>query len=231
MMIPKKFTEYLSQNKIPWDDEKADSFQQFFKQLVEVNERLNLTRITDEEDVYIKHFLDSLSILSLPLSFKDKTLCDVGSGGGFPGIPLAIMHPDLKVTSVESTGKKVEFQKALIKTLALDNVVPIHERVEELPTDTKFDYVTSRAVARLSILIELTYSLVKVGGTMIFLKGPKYVQELEGSEPSFKKLGLNLEIYPIQIDENERMILLIHKTHEFPLKKRPYGAIKKSPLW
>lgn len=231
MNIPQKFTAYLSQNKIPWDDEKAHLFQRFFKYLVEVNERLNLTRITDEEEVYIKHFLDSLSILSLPIPFKGKTLCDVGSGGGFPGIPLAIIYPDLKVTSVESTGKKVDFQKSLIKALALDNVTPMHERVEDLPIDAKFDYASSRAVARLSILIELTYSLVKVGGAMIFLKGPKYVQELEGSEPTFKKMGLKLETYPIEIDENERMILLIHKIHEYQLKKRPYGAIKKSPLW
>lgn len=231
MKIPEKFTDYLSQNEIPWDDSKAQLFRQFYEHLVAVNERLNLTRITNEEDVYIKHFLDALSILSLPLSFKDKTLCDVGSGGGFPGIPLAIIHPDLMVTSVESTGKKVDFQKALIENLKLDNVLPLHERVEALPSSMTFDYVTSRAVARVSILVELTYRLVRVGGAMIFLKGPKHLEELKGSDAALKKLGLKVASYPINIDENERTILVIHKSKNTPLKKRSYGAIKKTPLW
>lgn len=231
MKTPKNFTEYLSQNAIPWDEEKARLFRRFFEHLVAANERLNLTRITDEEEVYTKHFLDSLSILSLPLTFENKTVCDVGSGGGFPGIPLAIIRPDLSVTSVESTGKKVDFQKSLIEALELDNVIPLHERVEALPQGKRFDYVTSRAVARLSILVELTYRLIHVGGAMIFLKGPKYIEELKGSDKVFKKLGLKVDSYPINIDENERMILVIKKTKDVPLKTRPYGAIKKTPLW
>lgn len=231
MKTPENFTEYLSKHAIPWDDDKARSFRLFFEHLVSVNERLNLTRITDKEEVYTKHFLDSLSILTLPLNFNDKTVCDVGSGGGFPGIPLAITHPDLQVTSVESTGKKVAFQKSLIETLKLDNVFPLHERVETLSPDIQFDYVTSRAVARLSILVELTYRLVRVGGSMIFLKGPKHTEELVGSEKIFNQLGLKLDIHSVDIDENERTILVIKKTKDIPIKNRPYGAIKNSPLW
>ena len=231
MMTPKKFTEYLQENHISWDAEKAQKFDLFFEYLTDINQRLNLTRITKRDAVYIKHFLDSITILSLPLSFKKKSVCDVGSGGGFPGIPLAIMEPSLHVTSVESTGKKVKFQMRLVDHLSLSNVDPLHARIETVQPETLFDYVTSRAVAQVSILVELTYRLLKPGGSMIFLKGPKLDEELNGSEEVLKRLQLEKSIYPIHIDEITRFILVLKKTHDVPLKPRVYGSIKKNPLW
>lgn len=231
MNTPEQFVQYLSKHDIPWDDSKAQLFERYFEELVAVNQHLNLTRITDQDEVYTKHFLDSLSILSLGLDLENKTLCDIGSGGGFPGIPLAIMKPTLTVTSIESTGKKVDFQKNLIEVLDLKNVYPVHQRVEDVTNELKFDYVISRAVARLSILVELSYRLIHVGGFMIFLKGPKLQDELKGANPIFHRFGLISDIQPIHIDEVERNIIVIEKKKDVPMKSRTYGSIKNHPLW
>ena len=231
MKTPEEFLQKLKQLMLPWTDTFAEVFDQFYLELVEYNTHTNLTRISSKEDVYIKHFLDSLSLMSVDVSLANQRLLDIGSGAGFPGIPLAIMNPTLHVTSVESTGKKVDFQKQLIKRLNVTNVTPIHTRVEELKNEDSFDIIISRAVARLPILVEFAYRLLKTGGSMVFLKGPKLKEELVLSEKTCARLGLELSIYPMNFDETSRFLAVFKKTTHIPLKTRSFGQIKKNPLW
>lgn len=231
MKTPEEFLQKLKQLTLPWNDTFAEVFDQFYLELVEFNAHTNLTRISSKDDVYIKHFLDSLSLMSADIPLANQRLLDIGSGAGFPGIPLAIMNPTLHVTSVESTGKKVDFQKQLIKRLNLTNVTPIHTRVEEFKNEDSFDIITSRAVARLPILVEFAYRLLKPGGIMIFLKGPKLQEELISSEKACARLGLELSIYPMNFDETTRFLAVFKKTAHTPLKIRTFGQIKKNPLW
>ena len=147
-------------------------FEAYFKKLVEVNEVMNLTSITDHDGVYNKHFLDSLSIAKAIDLNKEQTLLDVGSGAGFPSIPLAIVSNKISVTIIDALNKRISFLNDLAKELELDNVKALHIRAEEYAKEKRnsFDIVTARAVARLNILSELCLPLVKVGGYFIAMK-------------------------------------------------------------
>ena len=207
-------------------------FQVYYKELIKTNEHTNLTSITEESEVYYKHFYDSL-ILSKYLDLSRKTILDVGAGAGFPSLPLKIMFDDLKVTIVDSLNKRIRFLSKLSQKLGLDNVELIHSRAEELKRQNRYDIVTARAVAKLNILIELTLPFVKVGGYMIAYKSIHYQEELNAAMNGIELLGgllERIEEYPISDDE-KHVLIFIRKVKKTNLKyPRQFGIIKKQPL-
>lgn len=234
-MTRNEFYHLLASRGLVLTDNQKDQFHRFFKLLVEWNERMNLTGITEESDVYAKHFYDCLDpFLEMDMS-KFATGCDVGTGAGFPGIPLAIAYPEIKFDLIDSLGKRIDFLNFCVKALGMTNVKAIHVRAEAFATDKReyFDLVTSRAVARLHILAELCAPLTKVGGSFVTLKGPVGHAELEEAKQGPNKLGLshkkttNASIKEI----GERVNIYFVKTSVTPKKyPRQFGQIKKKPL-
>lgn len=163
-------------------DKELSSFLSYLKELKEWNKKINLTAITDDKDIIIRHFLDSLTLASF-LSGKE-TLLDIGSGAGFPGIPLNIVIPDLKVTLMDSVNKKIIFMRHIIRTIGLKNIEAVQARAEDKETITKFaacfDVVTSRAFAGLGSFLDIALPYAKKGGALLAVKGPKWMEELKG---------------------------------------------------
>ena len=207
-------------------------FETYLNRLVEVNKVMNLTAITDPDEVYEKHFLDCAQIA--PLIRQGATLADVGSGAGFPGVPLAILRDDLKVSLIEPTAKRCAFLGELISELKLDQVYVINDRAENLPCAREtYDVVTARAVAPLSVLLELCVPLVKEGGLMIAMKGAKGLEELQEAQNAMKVLHLSLvEAQNITLPSAGQRVNLIFKKEVKTEAKYPraYAQIKKKPL-
>jgi 16S rRNA (guanine527-N7)-methyltransferase len=208
-----------------------DKFETYKNMLIETNKNINLTTITDPDEIDLKHFKDSLTILDY-INEGDKVL-DIGSGPGFPGLPLRI-EKDFDLTLIDSVRKKVNFMKQVIEDLDLKNTRAIHTRAEDFAKDHResFDLVASRAVANMATLSELCLPFVKVGGLFIAMKGPKADEELKEAENAIKILGGQVvKIDHIDLDGNERNNIIIKKVH--PTKKRyPRGKNlpKKNPL-
>lgn len=234
-MNREEFIEALKEKGIVLTDKQLDQFDKYYHTLVEWNEKMNLTAITKEEDVYLKHFYDSLTI-SFDYHLTHQTLCDIGAGAGFPSIPLKIVYPELKITIVDSLTKRITFLNHLCEVLELENVTAVSARAEEyaLKHRESFDIVTARAVARLNILDELCLPLVKLGGDFITLKGLKAKEELQEAKVGIEKLGGKVykEVDFTLTDENDhRCNIFIHKEKLTPQKyPRPFGKIKKKPL-
>lgn len=189
-----------------------DKFDQFMKELLEWNEKINLTAITIPSDIESKHFLDSLTLLPF-IPEAAKTLVDVGSGAGFPGIPLAIVRPELKVTLIESVGKKARFLEHIVEVLKLTNVEVVYARAEEVGRhpdySEKFDIATARAVARLDVLGGFVLPLLRKGGIFLAQKSTK--ENPIDSTDALKKFGGEIvEIHKIPATE-ERVIIEIKK--------------------
>ena len=199
--------------------------------LIEVNSHTNLTTITDPAEIKIKHFEDSLSVLSY-IKNGDKVL-DIGAGAGFPGIPLRI-EKEFDLTLIDSVNKKVKFMNEVIDKLGLQNARAIHTRAEDFAKDNReiYDVVVSRAVANMATLSELCIPFLKPGGIFIALKGPKADEELEAAQNAIKILGGQVkEIDRFTIDENERVNIVVEKVH--PTQKiypRGKNQPKKNPL-
>lgn len=199
--------------------------------LIEVNSHTNLTSITDSEEIKIKHFEDSLSVL--PYIKEGNRVLDIGAGAGFPGIPLRI-EKNFDLTLVDSVNKKVNFMNEVIDKLDLSNARAIHTRAEDFAKENResFDVVVSRAVANMSTLSELCLPFLKVGGIFIALKGPRADEELEAAQNAIKILGGQVkEIERFKIDDNDRVNIIVEKIH--PTKKKyPRGKnqAKKNPL-
>jgi len=234
-MTRNEFYRLLEGRGLILTDMQKDRFQRFFELLVEWNERMNLTGIIDELEVYAKHFYDSLDpFLEMDMA-QIKTVCDVGTGAGFPGMPLAIAYPEIQFELIDSLGKRIDFLNFCIKELGMTNVKAIHIRAEEFAAEKReyFDLVTSRAVARLHILAELCAPLVKVSGWFVTLKGPAGHAELEEAKRGPSKLGLtHKKTNNASIDEvGERVNIYFEKIVETPRKyPRQFGQIKKKPL-
>lgn len=214
-------------------NEQISKFEKYLELLLEWNEKFNLTAITDKEEIEEKHFIDSLELIKF-VDLKNKTLIDIGSGAGFPGIPLAIAEPTLKVTLLEATGKRVTFLKEVVKNLGLQNVEVLQGRAEELATREKYDIVTARAVKELNILLEISFYLVKVGGSFIAYKSSLVDEEISNAKHAFKCLqidGYKKYDYFLPKSKNPRVFLEILKKNK-TLKKYPrhYGEISKQPL-
>lgn len=210
---------------------KIDAFEKYYKFLVGENNKYNLTSIIDEDEVYIKHFLDSLSIENI-IDLDNISLCDVGSGAGFPAIPLKIMYPNIKLTIIEPTLKRCNFLKQVVEMLNMKDVEIINDRAENIK-DMHFDVVCARAVSNLSILLELCIPLVKVNGYFISMKGSNYKEELDDASNALNALDAKVEdIYEYDLEEyGKRVLLKIKKIKETKkIYPRMYSQIKKKPL-
>lgn len=234
-MNPEQFIDALNKNRISLSSRQIQQFHLYYQTLVEWNEKMNLTAITDQEEVYLKHFYDSLTI-AFDFDFNNQTLCDVGAGAGFPSIPLKIVYPDLKVTIVDSLTKRITFLKHLINVLELKDVDAISARAEDYAKDHRafFDIVTARAVARLNILDELCLPLVKENGYFITLKGRIAKEELKEAKKGIQILGgqVTKEVeMTLSSHDDQRCNIYIKKIQPTPKKyPRPFGQIKKKPL-
>ena len=239
-MNPEKFVLELSKHNFELTDKQKQQFKLYFKMLIEVNEYVNLTRITEEDEVYLKHFYDSITpLLTFGEVFKGgTTLCDVGAGAGFPSIPLKILKPSLKVTIVDSLQKRLNFLKDLISELGLTDVELVHGRAEDVGQNKlyreKFDIVTARAVARMSVLSEYCLPLVKKGGYFVALKGPKAEDELDDGKKALEVLGGKLikdEELTLPESEEERTLVLVQKVKSTPKKyPRQAGTPRRKPI-
>lgn len=232
-----KFLQHLKEKGFELTDEQQKQFAIYYETLVEWNEKINLTAVTEKEEVYLKHFFDSITP-SFYFDFnKVKSICDVGAGAGFPSIPLKILYPHLELTIVDSLNKRINFLNHLSAELNLTNCRFVHDRAETFGKGEyreSFDVVTARAVARLSVLSELCLPLVKKGGHFIALKGAQGEIEVEEGLFAISILGgAVVEIHPLTLPEEESMryILDIEKKRQTPKKyPRKPGTPNKEPL-
>ena len=213
------------------DGNKLELFEKYYEILSFYNEKFNITAITEKNEVYLKHFVDSLT----GAKFICDDFLDVGSGGGFPSIPVKILKPELKATLLEATGKKCEFLHALVKELGLKDVQVICGRAEELAHDKfyreKFEFCTARAVAALPILSEYCLPFVKTGGKFVAYKGDAE-KEILDAENAVKILGGKIEkVEKIDLSGNLRTIIVINKERKTPEEyPRANAKIRKKPL-
>ena len=231
-MDKERFIEELKKIGINITDDQLNKLETYYNELIEYNKNVNLTRIVDKDEVYLKHFYDSLTLIKAIDLNKEVTLCDVGTGAGFPGMVLAIVFPNLSITLVDALQKRITFLDLVINKLGLTNVKTVHARIEDYAKDNreKYDIVTCRAVSNLRVLLEICIPLVKVGGYFIPMKGV-IDTELEESLDKFKKLDCELESivsFELPIENSKRSLLKIKKNketnHKYP---RRYDVIKK----
>lgn len=214
-------------------NEELAKFEEYKELLKEYNKKFNLTSITNDNEIYLKHFYDSLCIMKAQELLNSSSLLDIGTGAGFPGIPVAIVNKDIKITLVESNKKKCEFLKVVKDSLNLQNVEIINARAEDFAKTNreKFEVATSRAVANLSILLELEFPALSVGGVLIALKS-NVQEELENSKSILKELNGTIKKtieYTLPYEESKRTLLIIQKqlptNSKYP---RQYSQIIKS---
>ena len=222
--------------------EQLAAFEVYAAELVQANQAINLTAITDRQGIQVRHFLDSLSVLKLlPASVPAGAplrVVDVGSGAGFPGLPLKIVRPELRLTLVEATGKKADFCRALAQRLGLRDVVVLNQRAEDLGQDPaqreQYDWALARAVAELAVLAEYLLPLVKVGGHALAQKGAGAADEAQAAAGAIAKLGGRLaHIEPVALpglDEHRFLVLLEKVAATPPAYPRRAGMPSKRPL-
>lgn len=231
-----KLNELSQKINIQLEEKQINQFYTYMNLLLQWNEKINLTAITDPNEIILKHFIDSMTIMSY--LEKNKNIVDVGTGGGFPGIPVKIVNEKINMTLLDSLNKRINVLKEIINTLNLDNISAIHARVEEFGQNKenreKFDIATSRAVAKLNILSEYMLPLVKVGGKCICMKGPDIEVEIEESKKAIELLGGKIdEIKKFTLPESnlERTIIVIskikHTANKYPRKP---GMPAKEPI-
>ena len=224
------FKEELKKLNIDISKEQEQQLEKYYEMLIETNKTTNLTRITEKEDVYLKHFYDSLTTTKVLDLTKNINIIDIGTGAGFPGIVLKIVFPNLKITLLDSLNKRIDFLNKVIKELNLKKIKTVHSRIEDY--NEQFDIVISRAVAKTNVLVELAYNLLKKDGYFILLKG-NIEEELKESEHAFKELKLKLEKkeeFFLPIENSQRTILKIKKEEINKKYPRNFTQIKKNPL-
>ena len=228
--IIKNYAEY---NNLVIEEVKCQNLYKYMKNLLEWNKNINLTAIKGEKEIILKHFIDSIIIKD---RIKGRVL-DIGSGAGFPGIPLKIVNDEIKLVSIDSVNKKIKFQLDTVQKLKLKNIDCIHIRAEELANNIeyreKFDFVVTRALANMSTLVEYMIPFTKIGGRCICLKGPNCTEEIEKARKAINLLGgriIKIENYKISQD-NERVIILIEKIKNTPkMYPRKQGKPSKEPI-
>lgn len=236
-MIKDLLQNYIKDYKITLTENQYEQFQKYFELLVEWNEKMNLTAITDESGVALKHFADSLSLLNFVDIPQNSSLADVGTGAGFPGVVLKIARPDIKLTLIDSLNKRLVFLGEVCAQLGIEAEL-IHSRAEDGARDEKlresFDFAVSRAVARMNVLSEYCLPYVKVGGAFCAMKGAQANEEFKESLNAINTLGGKLENkYFFELPENggERAIAVVRKVRNTPQKyPRQSGKIKAKAL-
>lgn len=227
---------YSNKLNIKFNKKQLEQFYKYMKLLLEWNQKINLTAITDPKEIIIKHFIDSITISKY--INQNENLLDVGTGAGFPGVPIKIIRPDVKITLLDSLNKRINFLNDVINQLKLENIYTVHSRIEEFGQNKKyrekFDNVTSRAVANLSVLSEYMIPLTKIGGKCICMKGNEIVEELEESKSSIKILGGKIrDIDEFKLPETDigRNVIIIEKESKTPSKfPRKPGTPTKEPI-
>ena len=229
-----KFISEVENLGIEITAKKLEQLERYYELLIEYNKVMNLTGITEKEEVYLKHFYDSLTIAKIIDLSNENNLCDLGSGAGFPGIVIKIFYPNLKIVLVDSLNKRINFLNTVIENLELKNIEAIHTRIEEYSKENKekFDVVTARAVAPLNILLELGINLVKVEKYFIAMKGN--IENEPDYNNAIKKLDCslgNIIKFKLPIEESNRsLIKIIKEKSTLKLFPRKYNEIKKKPL-
>ncbi len=233
-MNKEEFIKALKGLNIDVNDKILDDLNTYYKMLIDYNSHTNLTRITEEDEVYLKHFYDSLTLIKA-VHLNDQLLLDIGTGAGFPGLVLKIVFPNLKVTLIDSLNKRVVFLKSVIEKLNLKNIKAVHERAEDYIKNNResFDIVTSRAVANLSTLSELCIPFVKVGGLFVPMKAEAET-EINNATSAINTLGCVIRktiLFKLPKDAGNRSLIVIEKNNKTSVKyPRKFSEIKKKPL-
>jgi 16S rRNA (guanine527-N7)-methyltransferase len=227
----KSFNALLKTIELEVNENQYQQLYDYYKLLVSENEKYNLTNITDIDEVFEKHFFDSISIVRM-LDLSDKSILDIGAGAGFPLLPVRIFKPDIKATLLDATLKKVNFINMVIKDLKLNNIEAVNGRAEEF--DKKYDVVVARALAPLNQLLELSCNSIKKGGHLIAMKGSNYKEELKNAEKAISLLGfelVNVEAINLKKTDIKHFNLLFKKVKQHDgFYPRNYAKISKQPL-
>ncbi|ANJ68586.1 16S rRNA (guanine(527)-N(7))-methyltransferase RsmG [Latilactobacillus curvatus] len=240
-MTPTAFAATLKTYNIQVSQAQMDQFELYFKRLVQVNQQVNLTAITEQEAVYLKHFFDSVTptLYLEKLRTEPLTICDIGAGAGFPSLPIKILFPQLKITIVDSLNKRIHFLEELVRELGLSDVTLVHDRAElfsnpKSPYREQFDIVTARAVASLNVLAEFCLPTVKVGGQFIALKASQGETELAEANYAIETLGGQFAqdiALTLPETDDQRHLIVIDKVAPTPAKyPRRAGVPVKKPL-
>lgn len=233
-----QFQTMLAEKGITLSESQLQQYEKYYQTLVEWNEKMNLTAITDKDAVYLKHFFDSISAAFYFDFSKPFSICDVGAGAGFPSIPIKIAFPNIQITIVDSLNKRISFLENLAKELKLENVRFVHDRAETFGKNPQhreqYDVVMARAVARLSVLSELCLPLAKVGGTFIAMKSQNATEELQAAKKAITVLGgklVSVQTFILPLEESERSLLFITKEKKTPKQyPRKPGTPNKTPI-
>lgn len=232
-MNREEFLTAVKELGISITNKQLEQLNEYHKALVEWNKKINLTSITDEKEVYLKHFYDSLTLFKEYDLTKDISLCDVGTGAGFPGVVLKIVFPNLKITLVDSLQKRLKFLDYVIKLLDLKDVELVHERMEDYSkhNEERFDIITSRAVAKVKILVEISFKALKISGHLILMKA-SFEEELSDAEKIIKDIGgkvVDVNTFKLPIENSQRALINIKKLRKTGEKyPRSIDKIKKS---
>ena len=242
--MEKQFAQWMeeecSQIGVTLSEKQMEQFFQYYEMLIQWNEVMNLTAITEMDQVVTKHFVDSMSLVKAvsELGSKEIRIMDLGTGAGFPGIPLKIVRPDLKITLVDSLNKRINFLNIVIDELELKNITAVHSRIEDFGKNKqyreKFDYVTARAVANLAVLSEYLLPIIKVGGQAIGMKGSNVKEELVDGKNAIGVLGGKLSCvdeFVLPDSDIFRNVVVIDKIKNTPGKfPRKAGVPSKEPI-
>ena len=234
----KQLIDYLDNNKIPYSEETIRKFEGYRSRILELNEHINLTAIKDPEEFTLKHFVDSVTSYNIPEYQDGDRILDLGTGAGFPGVPLAILSPEKEFVLVDSLNKRLKIIMQLCEELGIENVSTVHGRAEDLAKQEahreKYDICISRAVANLNVLSEYCLPFVKVGGYMAAYKGADAEKEVNDAKKAMKILGASdYRLHDASIGEcgRDHQILLVKKGNKTPSKyPRKAGTPVKEPL-
>ena len=234
-MIRDEFFKEIDKLGINLDEKQINQLEKFYELLIDWNKKINLTTITSKEEVYLKHFYDSLTLVNDINLDQEIRLCDVGSGAGFPGIVLKICFPKLKIVLIEALQKRVNYLNDIITKLELTDIIAIHTRMEDFSklNEEKFDIITARAVANLNILLEICVRALKINGQMVFMKA-NCEEEINNSRQALNKLSCNItkiDKFKLPKENSNRTIITIVKEEKTKsIYPRSIDKIKKRPL-
>ena len=229
-MNKEQFLQELEKMNINLEQKQVEQLDKFFSMMVEWNNKINLTSIIDEKDVYLKHFYDSLTLAKVIDFSKDIEICDVGTGAGFPGIVLKIVFPNIKITLIDSLNKRINYLEEVIKELKLENIEALHYRMEEYSkiNEEKFDYIVSRAVSNINVITEISIKSLKINGSIIIMKANAEM-ELENTG-DLQKLNAkvnNLVRFKLPIENSNRTLVEVKKLSKTPKQyPRRFDKIK-----